>query len=382
MSQSNDPGHFFQTDSSLSETARRAAKSKNSKGNPVKLPSKILAVAADPHDHALVYVAEAAGTVKRINPEAEKKVVATYTGPEAPLTSIAVSHKSGTLFAGCWDKTIWSWDVKSRRPGHRFRGHADFVKAVVVFTLQGRELLVSGSQDATIIVWDAATGERLHILKGHTRGILALALDPLEYDAAKEEVIVFSAGSDREIRRWRVGVDAAKEVKEGPCPIIAHETSVDAIHFDSDGDLWTASADKSAKCLSRSRHWEEDSSFEHPDYARDVAVDEEGGWVITACRNEEVRVWEKGSGKLHHIFEGHFDEVTALVLLEGQRVVSVSIDGTVRTWSLKAQELAKAIKEAEDEKAGKVEEKVEEKKEGLMTLEEEEELAALMEDSD
>jgi len=35
----------------------------------VKLPSKILAVAADPHDHASVYVAEAAGTVKRINPE-------------------------------------------------------------------------------------------------------------------------------------------------------------------------------------------------------------------------------------------------------------------------------------------------------------------------
>jgi len=312
----------------------------------------------------------------------EKKVIATYTGPEAPLTSIAISHKLGALFAGCWDKTIWSWDVKSRRPGRRFRGHADFVKAVLVFTLQGRELLVSGSQDATIIVWDAATGEKLYTLKGHTRGILALALDPLEYDSAKEEAIIFSAGSDREIRRWRIGADTAKEIKEEPCPIIAHETSVDAIHFDSDGDMWTASADKSAKCLSRTRNWEEDSSFEHPDYTRDVAIDEEGGWVVTACRDEEVRVWEKGSGKLHHVFEGHFDEVTALVLLEGQKVVSVSIDGSVRTWNLKPQELAKAIKEAEDERAGKVEEKVEEKKEGLLTAEEEEELAALMEDSD
>ncbi|KAF9732203.1 hypothetical protein PMIN02_009580 [Paraphaeosphaeria minitans] len=383
MSQSNDPGHFFQTDAWHAETARRAAKSKNDKGNPVKLPSKILAITADPHDHALVYVAEAAGSVKRINPEAEeKKVVATYTGPEAPLTSLAISHKSGKLFAGCWDKTIWSWDVKSRRPGQRFRGHVDFVKTVLVFTLQGKELLLSGSQDATIIVWDAATGQRLYTMKGHTRGILALALDPLDYEPSNEEAIVFSAGSDREIRRWRVGTSAGKEIKEEPCPILAHETSVDLIHFDSDGDLWTASADKTAKCLSRARNWKEDSSFEHPDYTRDVVVDEEGGWVVTACRDENVRVLEKGSGKLHHVFEGHFEEVTALVLLEGQKVISVSIDGSVRTWSLKVQDLAKAIKEAEDEKEGKVEEKVEEKKEGLMTLEEEEELAALLGDSD
>ncbi|KAF1965876.1 WD domain-containing protein [Bimuria novae-zelandiae CBS 107.79] len=381
MSRSNDPGHFFQTDSSISETARKAGKAKNNKGHPVKLASKVLAVAADPSDGGSIYVAEAAGTVKRITPEG-KRVVATYTGPTAPLTSIAASHTSDTLFAGCWDKSVWSWDVKSRKPGRRFSGHADFVKAVLMVTVQGRELLLSGSQDATIIVWDAATGEKLHTLKGHTRGVLALALDPLEYDPQKEEAVVFSAGSDREIRRWRVSVAAAKEVLDEPCPILAHETSVDAIHFDSDGDLWTASADKSAKCLSRARNWEEDTSFEHPDYARDVVVDEEGGWVVTACRDEEVRVWEKGNGNLHHVFEGHFEEVTALVLLGGQKVVSVSIDGTVRMWSLKAPDLAQAIKEAEDEREGTVEEKVEEKKEGVLTAEEEAELAALMEDSE
>lgn len=312
-----------------------------------------------------------------------KRVLATYTGPDAPLTSIAVSTKgSGTLYAGCWDKTIWSWDIETRNAGTRFRGHADFVKAVLVVTIHGRELLISGSADATIMVWDAATGTKLHTLKGHTRGILALALDPVGYSPQNDEAIVFSAGSDREIRRWKVGVDVAKEVKDEPYPILVHETSVDAMHFDSDGDLWTASADKTAKCLSRSRNWEEDSSFEHSDYTRDVAVDEEGGWVVTACRDEDVRVWEKGSGRLHHVFEGHYEEVTALALLAGQRVVSVSIDGTVRTWSLAPQDLSKAIKEAEDERAGKVEEKVEEKKEGVMTAEEEAELAALLEESE
>jgi WD40 repeat protein len=314
-------------------------------------------------------------------------VTSTYSGPLAPLTSVAVSggsapSESHTIFAGCWDKSIWSWDTASRRPGHRFQGHADFVKAVLVFSHQGKELLVSGSADATIIVWDVASGARLHTLKGHSRGILALALDPMESPSGSQ--VVFSAGTDREIRRWVVGIASASEIKDdgAPAPIIAHETGVDAIRFDADGDLWTASADRSAKCLSRGRSWAQDTSFEHPDYVRDVVVDEAGGWVITACRDEEVRVWDKGSGKLHHVFSGHYEEVTSLVLLGGQRVVSTSIDGTVRTWSLKAQDLVRAMQEAEDERLGKVKDDEAEKKEGLLTADEEAELAALMEDSE
>jgi WD40 repeat protein len=246
--------------------------------------------------------------------------------------------------------------------------------------LQDKEILVSASADATIIVWDVTSGEKLHTLKGHTRGILALALDPNDDQSDKDTVTLLSAGSDREIRRWAISLSSASEVQ--PSPIIAHETSIDAIHFDTDGDLWTASADKTAKCLSREREWGEDSTFEHPDFVRDVAIDEDGGWVITACRDEEIRVWERGSGKLHHVFSGHFEEVTGLVLLPGQRLLSVSIDATVRHWSLKAQDLAKAVKEAEEERLGKSQEEVPEKKEGMMTAEEEAELAELLEDSE
>ncbi|KAF1961275.1 WD40 repeat-like protein [Byssothecium circinans] len=387
MSRSNDPGHYFQTTSALNEEARKAAKAKNTKGKPARLPSKLLAVASDVDGASgsaeAVFVAEAAGNVKRVFLETGE-VTKTFSGPTAPLTSLAVSASSKTVYAGCWDKTVWSWDIGTGKVGKRFQGHSDFVKAVLVFKIRGKEILVSGGADAKIIVWDAETGNLLHTLQGHTRGVLALALDPLEYEASKESAVVFSAGSDREIRRWEIGIAKAGEVKDEPCPIIVHETSIDAISFDTDGDLWTASADRTAKCLSRTRNFEADSSFEHSDYVRDVVVDEEGGWVVTACRDENVSVFEKGSGRLHHTFVGHWEEVTGLVLLEGQKVVSVSIDGTVRCWGLKGRELAEAVKEAEDEKDGKVieNEDLKEEKEGLMTVEEEEELAALMDDSE
>ncbi|KAH9874846.1 hypothetical protein J1614_004333 [Plenodomus biglobosus] len=365
--------------SALEEAARKAAKCNNTHGSPIKVQSKILAICADSRDENQIYVAEAAGNVKRINIET-KKVTATFTGPVAPLTSIAVSPTSETLFAGCWDKSVWSWSISSRQPAIRYQGHGDFVKAVAASTVGGKDILASASQDATIIVWDVATGNKLHILKGHTRGILALAVDPADQDPGKDSVTLFSAGSDREIRRWTIGLTSASEVQ--PSPLIAHETSIDAIHFDSDGDLWTASADKTAKCLSRGREWEEDSAFDHPDFTRDVAIDEDGGWVVTACRDENVRVWDRASGKLHHTFTGHFEEVTGLVLTSGQRVVSVSIDGTVRQWSLRTPDLAKAIQEAEEERLGKEKEKEPEKKEGMMTAEEEAELAELLEESD
>lgn len=260
------------------------------------------------------------------------------------------------------------------------------MKAVLVARVSGKEVLISGSADATIIVWDVESGDRLHTLKGHTRGVLALAIDPLE--ESTDSVVVFSAGSDREIRRWKIGLEKAEEIQdiEGsttPEAIIAHETSIDALYFDTDGDLYTASADKTAKVLSRSQNFSPDTTLEHPDFVRDVVVDERGGYIITACRDEGVRVFDRGSGKLKICFDGHYEEVTGLVLLEARKcVVSVSIDGTIRSWGLQAQELEKAVTEAEEREKGVVkEEEVKGTKSG-MTEEEERELAELMEDSE
>ncbi|KAJ9641868.1 hypothetical protein H2199_005081 [Coniosporium tulheliwenetii] len=371
MSRSTDPGHFFQTTASLSETTRKAQKSTNIHGSPIRLPSKILSIAADPDDVGRVYVAEAAGTARRV--------------------ALEVSPR--TLYAGCWDKSTWSWNANTRAPLRRFTGgHTDFVKAVICLRLSGRDILISGGADAVIVVWDARSGEKLYRLQGHVRGILSLAIDPASLRSGAEDqrngveeasVTLFSGSSDREIRRWRLtasgGHELADDAATGPVPILAHETSVNALRFDADGDLWTASADKSAKCLVRERGWEADTALSHPDFVRDVVVDEEGGWVITACRDEEVRVWERGTEKLWHTFSGHFEEVTGLLLV-GKLLVSVSIDATVRKWSLGPQDLQAAKLEAEKAQEGEVEE--EEPKESVLTAEEEAELAELMDDSD
>ena len=190
--------------------------------------------------------------------------------------------------------------------------------------------------------------------------------------------MLFSAGSDREIRRWQISHDlsTASETATDK-PILQHETSVYALHFDAYDDLWTASADGSVKCLNRERGWRADTTLAHGDYVRAVAVDERGGWVVSAGRDEDVKVWDRASGKLHHTFLGHFEEITGMLLI-GQTAVTVSIDATLRQWSLKAEDLREAVREAEEAKDGfEWVEKVA-PKEGIITDDEEKELAELM----
>lgn len=259
------------------------------------------------------------------------------------------------------------------------------------------DILVSGSADSTIIIWNISNGSKLHTLVGHNRGILCLALDPFSHpdqeveraDNGASPIILFSGSSDREIRRWVLPSDmnapssgARSTLSSEEPPIVSHETSVYALQFDMDGDLWTASADGTVKCLSRANHWEADTSLGHGDYVRAVAVDELAGLVISAGRDEDVKVWDKASGKLVFAYRGHYDEITGLTCLKGNIVVSVGIDGTVRRWSLKTEDIRKAQQEREDEEKGiETEEEIPQEKSNLVTEDEEKELAELMDDS-
>lgn len=220
------------------------------------------------------------------------------------MTSLCLSPDGKLLFAGCWDKTIWSWDVASGEVRRKFEGHSDFVKAVICVRLRGEDLLITGGADAQVLIFNIGTGQRTETFKGHSRGIQDLNLDP-EVDEA--QVVVFSAGSDREIRQFKIfgGGDSGE-------PLLPHDTSVYKIFFDQDGDLWTASADKTTKCLVRADGWKANLSLEHPDFVRDVVVYEAGGWVVTACRDEEVRVWSRSVSPIHFMFDNSSLNLTVL----------------------------------------------------------------------
>lgn len=58
--------NYFQTSDSIASSQRKQKKSQNQHGRPIQLSSKILATHVDPYDHGTVYIAEAAGTIRRV----------------------------------------------------------------------------------------------------------------------------------------------------------------------------------------------------------------------------------------------------------------------------------------------------------------------------
>ncbi|KAH8175498.1 WD40 repeat 2 [Sarocladium implicatum] len=390
--ESTDPDHFFVSDAAQAQRDRKALKSANKHGNPLSMKSKILAAVIDPASPSNgIFMAESAGPVRRIRLDSPEPVQ-TYRGPAAPTTCLAVGGSK--VYAGSWDKEIWCWDIEAGKLARKFSGHSDFVKTLLHTTLSGKEILISGGADKKILVWDVDTGKRIHTIQSQDSLAPMLALQHLAIDpslSTKDELVIASASSDPHIRRWKITIAGYEQITESfldrpdaDRPAIEeHQTSVYRLLFDptdESADLWTASADGSAKCLSRARNFVTEDSFEHTDYVRAVVVTD--AWVITAGRDENVKVWDRASGKLQYTLDGHFEEVTDLVLLpagngQPERVCSVSIDRTVRTWPLARKELDDLV---EKMKAPSKEEELKDAGNGGMTAEEEAELAELMDD--
>ncbi|KAF9870531.1 WD repeat protein [Colletotrichum karsti] len=392
--ESSNQEHFFETDAQQVKRQQRAKKEENAFGNPLRLTSKVLAVIPDPRKPQTVFTAESGGRVSRIDTET-RSISAKYTGPSVPVTCLSIGGPEGnTLFAGSWDKTVWSWDISTRKPTRRYDGHSDFVKAIVCGKIGDKHVLVSGGADKKIIVWDLESGRKLHTLQDSASSASMMSLQSLAVDpvlSTKEEIVVVSASSDPHIRRWKVAIDGysqlpieAKGDSEEILTIQEHETSVYKVVFDVTGDevdLWTASADGTAKCLLREKAFKAEDVFEHGDFVRAIALTND--WVVTGGISQIIKIWDRTSGKLYAAIDAHFDEITDLIVLRdlaGREDVlcSVGIDCTLRTWPLDRKGLDGVVEEIKAAAEGK--EKTEEKQGDLMTADEEAELAALMED--
>lgn len=255
-------------------------------------------------------------------------------------------------------------------------------------------VLFSGSADASIIVWNIETGDKMHVIRGHTRAVLDIRSDPTSFEKYDyKEMVIVSTDSTKHVKRWRISKTSL--VEEGDA-LTHHETSVNRVCFDAmtgnddmDVGFWTASDDKTAKHVDRHRDWECDTTLQHPDFVRDIIVDQTGQYVVTACRDENVRLWDPHTGDLVATFDGHFEEVTGLtiVTIDGDRyVISISIDGTIRKWSLAPSAISDfcANSDARTETGDGHDEDEEEEKpkpsENALTAEEEAELAAMMDD--
>lgn len=225
-------------------------------------------------------------------------------GHRAPVRACAFSPDGGTLVSGDAGGVVRAWDLRRARArlapllGRLASGAlrlcrwsaAAHDQAVTVCAVppEGRRVL-SASDDGTLKLWRLDDGARLATLAGHGWRVNAAAISP-------DGATVASAGGDSTVRVWAAG--------DAPEPEAPDLREAAAAAFSPDGE-------RVAVGLSGDR--------------------EEPAALVLLGTAAGERLWSR---------EAHTDYIVRCAYSpDGERIVSGSLDGTLKLWSAARGEL-------------------------------------------
>ncbi|KAI5680372.1 hypothetical protein M9H77_01599 [Catharanthus roseus] len=236
-----------------------------------------------PHDFAVTHSA----TVALFSGQTLEPKSTISSGISDTATSVSFRADSHLLAVGDLSGSVNVFDVKSRKPLRRLRGHSRAVRLVRYPRLDKLHLF-SGGDDAVVKYWDVTTETKLFDLLGHKDYVRCGDASPVSDD-------MFISGSyDHTVRVWDIRVSNSGSVMR-----INHEKPVE-----------------------------------------DVIYLPSGGLIATASGNS-VKIWDViGGGRLLHSMESHNKTVTSLCVgkigresgeeAQQYRVMSVSLDGYLK----------------------------------------------------
>ncbi len=111
---------------------------------------------------------------------------------------LAIAWKDDSSIAtASLDHDIVVWDVTTRQPSERLKGHSRGVSDLCF--LNGYDLLVSSGLDQNLRVWKTESGKVIRTLNNHTKEVYGLALRP----ATLGIPMIASVSNDRTVRLWQ-----------------------------------------------------------------------------------------------------------------------------------------------------------------------------------
>lgn len=204
---------------------------------------------------------------------------------EDRITDLAFNPDGTLLASTSADNTLRVWDVAS---GALLYTIDDFTDAVmsVTFSADGT-LLAAGGRDSSIWLGDPQTGETFLVVDNVDQPVWALAFSP-------DSSLLASASEDGSIWLWGMGDSPSLHQLSG------HNGPVMSLTFSADGDT-----------------------------------------LISGGMDGQIRVWsltDLDNEPEPLVLHGHIAPVTSVNFMDDGRLVSVSLDGTVRVWDVDAGE--------------------------------------------
>ena len=248
------------------------------------------------------------------------------------ITSLAFSPDGKRIVLASSDKTVYIWDVETKKEIRRLEGHTDRVNSAA-FSPDGKQI-VTASTDDTARIWDAETGKEVSCLVGHTGSVYSAAFSP-------DGKGIVSASYDKTVRIWNA--QSGKEIRQ----LEGHTHYVNSVAFSPDGKrIISASDDNTVRIWGVRLHPEIKKLRRLKGHTSEVyftTFSPDGKQIVSASWDNTVRIWNVETGKEIRKLEGHTNRVfSAAFSPDGERIVSASSDHTVRIWNtLSGKEIRK-----------------------------------------
>ena len=180
---------------------------------------------------------------------------ALLAGHSEAVLSVAAGQVEGRsiIVSGSNDSTVRSWDANTGTPmGPPITGHRGPVTSVVIGQVDGRAVIVTGSHDKTIRIWDVNTGAPvISPIVGHGNTVTSVAMGQVEGRG-----IIVSSSNDNTVRSWDAATGRPIKAplvngKRRPTTITIHQVNGQAIIVSGFDDgtvcLWEASTHRHLK---------------------------------------------------------------------------------------------------------------------------------------
>ena len=284
---------------------------------------QVYSVAYSP-DGNLVASSSFDGTVRIWDTRTGEEAMPPLRSNDGKVSSVAFAPDGQRVASGRQGKVVHVWSiVTGRETLPPLRGHSDRINSVA-YSPDGK-LIASGSDDKTVRLWNSETGQHVSVLKGHTDEINEIVFSP-------NGRLLASVSKDQTVRLWNS--HTGEPVGD---PLIGLENTGRCLGFSPDGK-WLA-AGSETDC--RIRLWDMETLELTPAiitgrcHVVTLAFSSDGSQLWSPAGMHCIQSWDPQTGCEHpgSSLPGHSSWTTSIKLSpDGSFLASASFDGTIKIW--------------------------------------------------